>query len=109
MIDRQLVEVFNKCVCYKVQQESRLINENNLLSALSVQQWFETNEVKAAAIFRSIIQGHPFQDGNKRTAVLLIMYMCEPTCSEDTLFDTTIKVAEGRLKDPEEIANILYP
>lgn len=109
MIDRQLVEALNKCVCDKNQQESHLINENNLLSALSVQQWFETNEVRAAAIFRSIIQGHPFQDGNKRTAVLLIMYMCEPTCSEDVLFDTTIKVAEGKLKNPEEIANILYP
>lgn len=59
MIDRQLVEEFNKYVCDKVQQESRIINENNLLSALSLQQWFETNEVRAAAIFRSIIQGHP--------------------------------------------------
>ena len=81
MIDRQLVEALNKCVCDKNQQESHLINENNLLSALSVQQWFETNEVRAAAIFRSIIQGHPFQDGNKRTAVLLIMYIHEAKAS----------------------------
>lgn len=108
MIDAELVKSFNEHICNQNNQQSILLNENNLLSALSVQQWFDDTQVKACAIFRSLIQGHPFQDGNKRTAVLVLMYICEPHCSEDTLFEVTLNVAKGYLKDPQDIASILY-
>ena len=47
---------------------SVVINKNNLLSALSVQQWYQEDYLLASALIRSLVIGHGFQDGNKRTA-----------------------------------------
>lgn len=108
MIDYKRVKCFNEVVCKNSGQESVIINKNNLMSALSVQQWFQDEKLRAAALFRSLIQNHPFQDGNKRTAVLVLMHVCKPTCTDETLFNVTLKVAVGTLKDPEEISKLLY-
>ena len=55
---------------------------------------------KAAAIFESIISNHPFIDGNKRTAyVLMRLLLKEGTldivASEDEKFDFVIQCAQG--------------
>ena len=78
------------------------------MSALSVQQWFQDEKLRASALFRSLIQNHPFQDGNKRTAVLVLIHMCKPTCTDEILLDVSLKVAMGVLKDPKEISRLIY-
>lgn len=108
MIDAKRVMDFNEYVCEESGQSSRLINEPNLLSALSVQQWFEESEVRAAALFRSLIIGHPFQDGDKRTAVLVLVSISKPDVSIFELERITLEVAKGNLTDPEYIADLLY-
>lgn len=55
---------------------------------------------KAAAIFESIISNHPFIDGNKRTAyVLMRLLLKEGTvdivATEDEKFDFVIQCAQG--------------
>jgi death-on-curing protein len=55
---------------------------------------------KAAAIFESIISNHPFIDGNKRTAyVLMRLLLKEETldivATEDEKFDFVIQCAQG--------------
>jgi death on curing protein len=55
---------------------------------------------KAAAIFESIISNHPFIDGNKRTAyVLMRLLLKEGTldivATEDDKFDFVIQCAQG--------------
>lgn len=95
-------------VCELSNQESLLINENNLLSAISVQQWFDDIELQVCALIRSIIQGHPFQDGNKRTAALLLYHICPPDCTDSDVFKILINVAKGDLTDPNEIRNLLF-
>jgi death on curing protein len=57
---------------------------------------------KAAAIFESIISNHPFVDGNKRTAYVLMRLLLKQklmdiSASEDEKFDFVIKCAQGTL------------
>ena len=58
---------------------------------------------KAAAIFESIISNHPFIDGNKRTAYVLMRLLLREgaldiRASEDEKFDFVINAAQGQLK-----------
>lgn len=57
---------------------------------------------KAAAIFESIISNHPFIDGNKRTAYVLMRLfirqdMQDIEATEDDKFDFVLKSAKGEL------------
>lgn len=98
----------NIAVCSDAGEQSIVINENNLLSALSVQQWYEDDRLLASALIRSITIGHGFQDGNKRTAAIVGAIICDYTCSEDEMIECILDIAKGKLRDVEEIASILY-
>jgi death-on-curing protein len=57
---------------------------------------------KAAAIFESIISNHPFVDGNKRTAYVLLRLllkqdMLDIGATEDEKFEFVIRSAQGNL------------
>ncbi len=57
---------------------------------------------KAAAIFESIISNHPFVDGNKRTAyvlmrLILLENQLDITTEQDEKFDFVIKAAKSEL------------
>ncbi|MCI7403251.1 MAG: type II toxin-antitoxin system death-on-curing family toxin [Pyramidobacter sp.] len=56
----------------------------------------------AAVIFRSIIQGHPLQDGNKRMGMLLGTYFLKIngytlTAGNDEFLNTALEIARGEL------------
>ena len=99
----------NIAVCTAAGEQSVVINEDNLLSALSVQQWYDDDHLLASALVRSITIGHGFQDGNKRTAAIIGAIICDYTCSEDEMIDCILSIAKGNLRDVDAIANILYP
>ena len=100
--------LINECICYEASEASVVINRNNLLSALSVQQWYEDKRLLASALVRSLTIAHGFQDGNKRTAAVVGAMVCEYTCDEYTMIDCILSIAKGELKDVEDIASILY-
>jgi len=57
---------------------------------------------KAAAIFESIVSNHPFVDGNKRTAYVLLRLMLKRNqldikVDQDIKYDFVIKAAKGEL------------
>lgn len=57
---------------------------------------------KAAAIFESIITNHPFIDGNKRTAYVLVRLMLKNNnldidLGQNDKYDFVIKAASGQL------------
>jgi death-on-curing protein len=93
-------------------------DENLLLSALArpnatfdQQDLYPTAVAKAAAIFESVIINHPFMDGNKRIAYLLMRltlleYDCDIVASQDEKYDMTIGASKGDLRF-EEIKNWL--
>ena len=99
----------NSYICYRDNEPSRVINEDNLLSALSIQQWYDDDFMLASALVRSITISHGFQDGNKRTAALVGNIVCPYTCTEDEMIDCILSIAKGEIRDVEEIATILYP
>lgn len=99
----------NRFICEDNNEESIVINENNLLSALSVQQWYEEPCMRASALVRSITIAHGFQDGNKRTAAVVGTMILDYECTEDEMIDCILSIAKGQLKDVVEIASILYP
>jgi death on curing protein len=57
---------------------------------------------KAAAIFESIVSNHPFVDGNKRTAYVLMRLILKRNqldieVDQDVKYDFVIKAAKGEL------------
>lgn len=61
---------------------------------------------KAAALMQSLIQNHPFIDGNKRTGLAAAGIMLERngyrfTADNDQVFDLTMKVARGDIRQKE--------
>jgi death-on-curing protein len=57
---------------------------------------------KAAAIFESIVSNHPFVDGNKRTAYVLLRLILKRNqldinVDQDVKYDFVIKAAKGEL------------
>lgn len=108
MIDYDFVLGVNICICNHDGKSSVVINKSNILSALGVQQWYDTPELQAAAVLRSLIIGHGFQDGNKRTAAVVANSICNIVCSDSDFENCIIDVATGRIKSVETIANILF-
>lgn len=109
MIDLEYLIGINDYVCSLADEPSVIINKDNLLSALSVQQWYDDNRLLASALIRSITIGHGFQDGNKRTAALIGDLVCNYTCTESEMIDCILAIAKGELREVVDIANILYP
>ena len=108
-ITMETLIAYNRAICEAEGAVSQIINENNLKSAISVQySYFNSDEEIAAALFRSLIVGHGFQDGNKRVGVVCIMDILPPNISDIALGDITMKCAAGELTNVAEIAELLY-
>lgn len=61
-------------------------------------------ETAAAALLHSLIQNHPFHNGNKRSALVsMLVFLDEngflPTCHEDEIFRLVLQVSQHRLVD----------
>jgi len=70
---------------------------------------------KASVIWRGIIQGHPFGDGNKRTGFALAAYLLQlsgydpPTdaWNEDEVFEVNMEISAGVRRDIEDLTRQL--
>ena len=70
--------------------------------------------LKAAALMHSVCLNHALIDGNKRLAALLALIFLdingvEPALSNQELFDLTMAVASGELREVDQIAARLVP
>lgn len=68
--------------------------------------------LKAAALMHSVCLNHALLDGNKRLAALLALIFldingCDTEITNDGLFDLTMAVASGELRDVDQIAPCL--
>src|SRR5690606_41727239 len=84
-------------------------SEHDLLSSSFVcQQTFDGVDLypdlwdKAAALMRSLIQNHPFRNGNKRTAVIVVdtflkLNYYELAVPDNKLIELTVRIAEKKL------------
>lgn len=104
--------------CSADQARDALLNDGRLASALARAQnaaVYEQADLarQAATLFWGIAAGHPFRDGNKRTAVAILrsfLFINGHThaLSEDALFDLALKIADARC-NVEEIEAVLRP
>jgi death-on-curing family protein len=65
---------------------------------------YPTVESSAAALLHSIIQDHPFHNGNKRTAIVSMLVVLDEnginsTCNEDELFKLVLQTAQHKIVD----------
>lgn len=73
---------------------------------------YPTPFLKASALLHSLVNNHPFLDGNKRTALVCANFFLEDNfkvsieCSQEELVDFGFAVAQGTL-NLEEIADWL--
>jgi len=63
---------------------------------------YMTIELAGAALLHSLVMNHPFHNGNKRTGLVsLLVYLDRnsyfPTCSQDDLFQITLRLAQHDL------------
>ena len=65
-------------------------------------------------LLRGITQGHPFNDGNKRTGFLTIAYYLDQmgyplpeTLPVDVIASLCLRVSAGELRDVQEIARVI--
>jgi len=70
------------------------------------QELYPTPIEKAAAIFESLIINHPFIDGNKRTAYLMLRYVLsvngfDVMAFEDEKYKMTIAASSGEIRFDE--------
>ena len=71
-------------------------------ATFSGEELYKTPIEKAAAIFESIIKNHPFQDGNKRIAYVMLRLILmnsgfDITSDEEEKYEFVIKPASGEL------------
>lgn len=69
------------------------------------QELFPLMEEKAAALMHGLAKGHPFVDGNKRTATVVSVVFLRVNgyrlmVSQEEFEETAVAVAEGRMEIP---------
>lgn len=110
-----IVCTLNKC-CLKEGENFNILDINRLESALG-NQWapYPTDEQAIASVYRSLVQNHAFENGNKRTAVLVMLRMSESinrkiSLTHQDLIDLTYQLAKegGSEISTTYIANKLF-
>jgi death-on-curing protein len=87
------------------------VRDKNLLESAIKRPWatfdqqdlYPTSQEKAAAILESILINHPFIDGNKRTAyVLMRLTLLENgldiVCTQDEKYEMVIAASKGEIR-----------
>jgi death-on-curing protein len=76
-----------------------LTRKDLLYSAFSAIDYYETPELQICSIVRGIIKNHPFVDGNKRTALMVLYTLSETKqlhlISDEKLFDAIVDIAKN--------------
>lgn len=84
--------------------------QGSLLSALARpfqtfegKDLYETAIEKAAALIESVLQNHPFADGNKRTGYVLMRLLLlengyDIEASQDAKYDFVVAIASGKMQ-----------
>jgi len=111
MIDRITVEEIHNILIDKFGGSKGIRDTGSLLSALArpyatfdQQELYPKTIEKAAAIFESVIINHPFIDGNKRVAyVLMRLVLLESgfdiSATQNEKYEMTIAASKGDLKN----------
>lgn len=113
MIDLSTAEKLHNILIDKFGGSKGIRDKGSLLAALArpyasfdQQDLYPSATEKAAAIFESIIINHPFIDGNKRIAYLLLRLTLlesgyDISATQDEKYDMTIAASKGEIRIEE--------
>lgn len=106
MLDQ--IRIINK----EITGHGDVLNPDLLESAFSSFHYYTDIKEQLSSIYRGLIKNHAFRDGNKRTASVVLIMLCEVVdeiidLNDEELADLTIKVAENRYS-VEEISKMLF-
>ncbi len=113
MIDQKTAEFYHNEIIDETGGGRGVRDEGSLLSALArpyatfdQQELYPTPVEKATAIFESLIINHPFIDGNKRTAYVLLRltlmdYYFDIMAFEEEKYKMTIAASSGEIRFDE--------
>ena len=100
----------NKGICNTFHQDHSVLNFDALSSCLNAyDSYYEDDNHISSAIFRSIITNHPFKDGNKRTAFLVLQFINFSNIGRFNIANLAIEIAKNTSMEVDDICNILYP
>lgn len=89
----------------------RPLNKALVGSVLSAWQYYDSLEDQISSVIGGIIKNHAFEDGNKRTAVIVYYNLCSifnlKSLNEDAMFDAVIEIASSK-KSITEISKMLF-
>ena len=108
MIDIDVVKAQNTAIT----GHGDIISDHMLESAFSSWYYYESPEEQICSIYRGLIKNHAFRDGNKRTACIVLLTLCEQcnillACSDIELGNLTIDIAENNY-EVKEIVDIVF-
>lgn len=113
MIEQQVAEKIHDILIEKFGGSKGIRDEGSLLAALArpyatfdQQELYPTAVEKAAAIFESVIINHPFMDGNKRIAYVLMRltlleFNFDISASQNEKYEMTIAASKGEFRIEE--------
>ena len=111
-INLEFLKAANRYACEQTGEPVNIISMNNLLQAIGIQDnnYYDNDDQIACAVLRSLIIGHGFEQGNKRTAFAAIKYMNPPTCPDTLLQDVILSIASpgGSKISVEYLETLLY-
>lgn len=89
------------------------LNTNLVGSCLSSWHYYTDITQQVSSVVYGIAKNHAFQDGNKRTAVVVYYVLCAklhlPTLSDSAMFDTILQIAKSTDLTIEQVATLLFP
>lgn len=89
----------------------QVLNKSLVGSALSGWQYYSSLEEQIASVIKGITKNHAFQDGNKRTAVIVYFNLCSlfnmKPLTDDEMFVSIVDIASNQYS-VEEIAKKLF-
>ena len=89
-----------------------ILSRNSLESAFSSWEYYGDIESQIASIVRGLVKNHAFTDGNKRTAFLIFLVLCEenaiPITKDSTYFIALfLNLAETKYS-VEKVRDLLF-
>lgn len=93
----------NVCICInnKVLQTYALRSLDLLESITAASYYYSSTEQKVVSMVKSILKNHPFVDGNKRTGVILLIFLTRRLdlhlkATDADLFQIIVEVAADK-------------
>lgn len=89
------------------------LNTNLVGSCLSSWHYYADVQQQVSSVVYGVAKNHAFQDGNKRTAVVIYYVLCNklhlPPLPDNEMFDTILQIAKSTDMTIEQVATLLFP